>query len=814
MDATRKFTQQVLEQLAQDISEAGGNEVFWVGRINEDGIVVSVELGSRGNEDSVIINSNVARQGHVLIHNHPSGNLRPSEADQNIAYNSSEQHTGFYIINNEATEVYPVVEPVKPRKIIKIDPDKAAWYLSEEGPLATQNPLYEERKSQLELVRQVSQAFNNNSVAVFEAGTGVGKSFAYLIPSIIWASDNKERVIVSTGTINLQQQLYEKDIPAALKITGRDVKAVLIKGRQNYLCLRRLDDAESEQTLFDNDTEEFKKIKDWSKTTETGSRSDLAFNVGDGLWSKVNSESDACMGGRCPYREHCFVMKVRKEAADSNLIVVNHHLLFADIEGRMGGAGYDDTFVLPPFKRIVFDEAHGIEDSATSFFSESFTRFKIMKQVNLMYRTWRGTRAGFLTAAAVVSRAENYTEKADECLEKVKNAILEMDQVAVLLLENEMNIRIKGDNCQLFEEVFDAIAKVHTAVALFCDMVREVLEQIDEEDADIPAVWEAKTVLKRLEMYVVLFNDFVHWDEHEDKVFWMQKVKVPPKTPGEDFLLFVQFYQTPLDIAPLMNKGVFEPLDTVVCTSATISIQNTFAYWMRRTGASFVEPERLMSDSFESPFPYKTNVLFAVPNDAPFPDSPYYQQYVESTVSRLIQAAGGRTLVLFTSFDSLKFTYNASRAVLANQSITLFKQGDDDRFRLLEKFKEDTQSVLFATDSFWEGVDVPGDSLSQVIIVKLPFSVPNDPVFAARSEDLEKKGGNSFMQLSVPQAVIKFRQGFGRLVRRGDDKGVIVVLDRRIVEKRYGKMFTTSVPMSRRMYNPLEQIVAAVEKFF
>lgn len=289
---------------------------------------------------------------------------------------------------------------------------------------------------------------------------------------------------------------------------------------------------------------------------------------------------------------------------------------------------------------------------------------------------------------------------------------------------------------------------------------------------------------------------------------------MPPKTPGEEPVIFVQFYQTPLDIAPMMNKGVFEPMETVVCTSATLRTESNFGYWMRRTGASFVDKERLVSKAFESPFPYETNVLFGVPSDAPFPDSSYYQSYVESTVPKLIEAAGGRTLVLFTSYDSLKYTYNTTSAALNGKGITFFKQGDDDRFRLLEKFKEDTQSVLFATDSFWEGVDVPGDSLSQVIIVKLPFAVPNDPVFAARSEDLEKKGGNPFMQLSVPQAVIKFRQGFGRLVRRGDDRGVIIVLDRRIVEKRYGKMFTTSVPKSRRMYNPLDYIINAVEDFF
>jgi len=291
-----------------------------------------------------------------------------------------------------------------------------------------------------------------------------------------------------------------------------------------------------------------------------------------------------------------------------------------------------------------------------------------------------------------------------------------------------------------------------------------------------------------------------------------QLKKIPPRNAGEDMLEFVQFTQTPLDIAPLMNGGVFEPMSSVVCTSATLRTGDTFDYWKRRTGISFLETDKVLEGEFPSPFPYSTNVIFAVPNDAPMPDDPAFQSYVEMTVPRLIFAAEGRTLVLFTSHDSLKNTYNSAGLKLMEAGFTVLKQGDDDRFRLLERFKNEKESVLFATDSFWEGVDVPGDSLSQVIIVKLPFSVPNDPVFAARSELVEKKGGSSFMELSVPQAVIKFRQGFGRLMRRSDDRGAVVVLDRRIVEKRYGKLFTRSVPQTRRLYNPLEYIVKEITK--
>ena len=813
MDASARFSSRVIDQMISDIDEADGNEVFWVGRIDDEGIVVSAEVGSRGNEDSVIINENLAREGHVLIHNHPSGNIHPSDADQNIAYHSQDSSLGFYIVNNSVSEVYVVVEPIKAPKIEMILRDEAAFYLTREGPLASKSENYEERPSQIQLTKEIMSAFNRNRVSVFEAGTGVGKSFAYLIPSILWSVKNRERVVISTGTINLQQQIFEKDIPLALKITDKKIKAVLVKGRQNYVCLRRLTDCEDSRDLFSEDTEILDKISEWTKTSSSGSRSDLSFNPPDSVWTKVNSESDACLGGRCPFREKCFVMKVRKEASDANLLVVNHHLLFADIESRMSGTGYEDTAVLPPYKRVVFDEAHGIEESATSFFSERFSRFSIMKQVNLLFRQWKLNYTGFLIQSSVVSKSENVIERALESYNDIKDSLSALDQIVIFMMDEESTMRIHNENSMRFTDVLKSIDDLKTAITRFVNLCQEVIDGIDDEDKDIPCVWECKNVLRRVESYAALCNSFCHWDKSPDCVFWMQKKRLPPKVPGDEFLLFSEFTKTPLEISGKMNAGVFEPLETVVCTSATLRTDGNFGYWSHRVGVNFVDEERLSMMAFDSPFPYDKNVILAVPNDAPFPDSQYFQPYVENTLPKLIEAARGRTLVLFTSYDSLKYSYNSCVSAMESQGIMMFKQGDDDRFRLLQKFKENTSSVLFATDSFWEGVDVPGESLSQVIIIKLPFAVPNDPVFAARSQALEKKGGNSFMQLSVPQAVIKFRQGFGRLVRRGDDRGVVVVLDRRIVEKRYGSIFTNSIPKTRRMYSPMSSIIETVRNF-
>lgn len=276
---------------------------------------------------------------------------------------------------------------------------------------------------------------------------------------------------------------------------------------------------------------------------------------------------------------------------------------------------------------------------------------------------------------------------------------------------------------------------------------------------------------------------------------------------------YITFTQTPLEISHLMNEGVYEQMASVICTSATLKTGRDYNYWMRRTGVNFAGEERVLRGEFQSPFPYEKNMLLAVPKDAPLPDSMEYQQYIEMAIPRLINAAEGRTLVLFTSYESLKSAHRTAVASLKGFAGRIMKQGDDDNSKLLEAFKKENESVLFATDSFWQGVDIPGESLSQVIIVKLPFTVPNDPVFVARSEAIEKKGGSSFMELSVPEAVIKFRQGIGRLIRRSDDKGVVVVLDRRIYEKRYGSIFISSMPECKKVYEPLKDITERINRF-
>ena len=812
MKAEERISMPAIIKMRREIQDADGNEVFFVGQINENCIVTSIKACARGNEHSVDINFFETREPCVFIHNHPGGDLTPSAADMAVASRANENLCGFFIVDNDVKKVYVVMEPVPPKKIQMLDQDQAASYIQAGGPLSALYQNFEERPVQVDLLRHIARAFNEGSIAAFEAGTGVGKSYAYLIPAMLWASKNKERVVVSTGTINLQQQLSEKDIPAAKKILGSGLKAVLLKGRNNYVCLRRLEEMKKERDLFTTETEALEQIAEWAKSTPTGSKSELTFNPSENLWGRVCSESDACMGLHCPFRDKCFVMAARREASDAQILVVNHHLLFADIESRMNAVGYDDAAVLPPYKRIIFDEAHGIEAAATSFFSEQVTRFRIIKQLNLLYRERRSSLAGYIFTLTALSTGPDNTEKVGEAVDRIKDCIKSLETAALDLLQNEWTCRLYEKTAASFSPILSLLTSMGGELSRLVALVREICDNVPDEDKSENAYWETKAITRRLEDAASVCKDFAFWDEKRDQVFWIQKQRLNEEFAKDGLPFYFIFSRTPLDIAPLMNTGVFEPMESVVCASATLKIAGSFDFWTRRTGLSFVEGERLKSAGFDSPFPYQKNVLFACPKDIPFPDSIEFQQYVELALIKLIKASKGRALVLFTSYDSLKCAYSTCQYELCKNGINVFKQGDDDRFRLLDKFKNDETSALFATDSFWQGIDVPGSSLSQVIIVKLPFSVPNDPVFAARAEEVERRGGSSFMELSLPEAVIKFRQGFGRLVRRSTDRGAVVVLDRRIMEKRYGKIFLDSLPQTKRLYAPLAEVCDAVER--
>jgi ATP-dependent DNA helicase DinG len=436
----------------------------------------------------------------------------------------------------------------------------------------------------------------------------------------------------------------------------------------------------------------------------------------------------------------------------------------------------------------------------------------VVKELGVLYHTRKSAVFGLLAILQHFSNAAEPLALLPTLSTRVGAAMSLLDQVGLDILEkiSESSLRLCPATETLFADLFPRFAHLAEELHVYLDTLHLILDGIAEEDSDQVAVWEARQVFRRLTESALFCADFIAWEEHPDKVFWFDRHNLA-RRPGRDITSYAVFTQTPLNIAPKMTAGVFEPLPTVVALSATLRIGKSFDSWMRRMGLR--QEQRVLCGDFPSPFPYRNKALLAICTDGPVPTDPRFQEYTHEALTALVKAAGGRTLVLFTATSAMRAARDAVARTLRPEPYTLLSQGDDDRSRLLDLFKTDTNSVLFATDSFWEGVDVPGEALSQVIIVKLPFPVPSEPVFAARAEALEKQGGNSFASLSIPDGVIKFRQGFGRLMRHTGDYGCVVVLDRRLVEKSYGRTFIESIPETKRLAAPLQEVAPAVKSF-
>ena len=699
----------------------------------------------------------------------------------------------------------------------KLNPQQIIEALNEGGSVAKKLPSYEPRQAQLDLLELIIRAFNDDALVMAEAGTGVGKSFAYLLPAMHFALEAKEKVVISTATITLQQQLYEKDIPLVAEAIGgaKKIKAVIMKGRGNYLCHRRLDDVLKDQPLLnDQEYEEIKRINDWAQKSKTGGRSELPFQASDSLWARICSESDLCPGLHCPWREQCFVFLLRREAANAHVIVVNHHLLFADLAARYQGAGYENAVILPPFSRLIIDEAHTIENAATSFFSAEFGRTGISRQLGRLYHKRRRNKYGLLVKlCGLLPTEEDLLDNMVQALEKIRSSAEKLDECALEICGEQGIFRLSpaADESFLRSSLFPSLKSLRKNILSFENIVKDIIENLDEDTAATPVVWETRAILRRFEGIAEICAAFCDYKKHEDEVLWIERQRFS----GESSKLnnWAVLSKTPLDLSPKLKASIFAPNKTVVCVSATLAINDDFSYWASRSGIIGIENRQVLSGCFPSPFPYSKSVLFTVPANTPMPDEYGWQEFLGKTTGRLAAMAGGSALILFTSYQTLRNVWAAAKSELEPLGIRCLKQGDDDRSKLLQDFLSDTNSCLFATDSFWEGVDAPGDTLRLVIICRLPFRTPDDPVFEARSEAIQKRGGSPFMELSLPLAVMKFKQGFGRLIRRSSDRGVVAVLDGRLLKKNYGQLFLQSLPETKTNFGDLDSILRDMENF-
>ncbi|MBJ6724812.1 helicase [Geomonas sp. Red875] len=825
----RHFTQQAIAQMRAAIADAGGNEVFFLGRTDEALMVVEVEVLARGNQDSVAAIMIATSFGDVVVHNHPSGHLTPSGADIEIASLMGNQGVGFYIIDNTADKCYQSVPPFKRKTVQSLSYSEVEDFYSAEGELSRSLEGYEPRPEQTRMAVALAEAFNEGRVAVIEAGTGTGKSLAYLYPAALWSVRNKERVVVSTNTINLQEQLILKDIPFLQEHAGVQFRAVLVKGRGNYLCLRKLKVNAADPSLFKDETaEELDAIVAWSKQTENGCRSDLSFVPKEEIWEEICCEADQCGRVKCIDYPRCFFYKARREAAGADVLVVNHALLFADLAVRQE-TGYDSTAILPPFTRLIFDEGHHMEDVATNFLSSQVSRLMLVKLMGKLQHPRKAHRGALpqlstqLSALVPEDQDDLYLQIADilegkliprrvaltDTLTKGMDAIAEAllkylnkvgaDQklrLTPVLYGSSVWPEVGGQIQKMCKELSDYVASMQAFLKACERLSDKVLEKLAGPLTDF------KGIKARMESAVEALLFFTNRDT--DHCRWFELKKGPA----------VKLCCSPLEVAETIKSAVLDKFKTVAVTSATLAVGEKFDFLKKRTGIDLLPKEKVTELLLPSPFDYERQALVGVPSDMPEPNSPQFEMRAAQHLLKALKISQGRAFVLFTSYDLLTRIANRLNEPLKAAGLTPMRQGETNRHLLLSKFRSAPNPVLFGTDSFWEGVDVQGKGLELVVITRLPFRVPTEPILEARSEHISALGGDPFMSYTVPQAVIKFKQGFGRLIRSKEDRGAVLILDSRVLTKNYGKVFLSALHGVKPVKGDEEVICQALEGFF
>jgi len=835
--ATDRFEPAAAEAARSAIEDAGGNEVFLLGCL-AGGKVREVRVLARGNRQAVPAILNVPRPGEVVIHNHPTAPLVPSDADLQVASAIGNRGVGSYIVDNEMTRVYVVVEPWIEEEPPRIEPADAMNLLAPGGRIAATLPGYEERPQQLAMAAAVARAFNDSSVLTAEAGTGTGKSLAYLVPAILWARANQARVIVSTHTINLQEQLVHKDLPFLLQRAGLECRAALVKGRGNYLCRRKVAQLASlgAQLIEDELAREVAALLDWANSTGDGSLADLAIRPRAEVWEQVVSENDNCLRARCPHYSSCFFYAARRAAAAADVLVANHHLLMADLALRSETGAYTEQAVLPPATRVVIDEAHHLEDVATSYFGGHLGLAMLERNLGRL-RHARVEHKGILPALlrdldpidrggdAVVARgAANWIR--ERLLPRRSTVWSEAEEAFARILTayvdhlsgddrtdagDKLRITSQVRESELWGVTSAMLGNLAAVVDAYAGEITGVLERtaqlFDPGRTNILYLTtELGAVQGRLASFAQALLSFTADDEEHCR--W---IELRRRQSGS----VLYFHVAPIEVGPLLHRALFDPFDTAILTSATLAVGGRFDYLHQRLGIDRVDPpERSEAFRVDSPFDFSRQALLLVPDDLPDPGTPQYEASSQEFIRELLELTRGGTFVLFTAYGALNRAFTSLEEPLLQSGLTLLRQGDASRHLLLRQFAHEPGAVLFATDSFWEGVDVKGEALRCVVIARLPFKVPTEPIEQARVETIERRGGNGFLEHAVPQAVIKLKQGFGRLIRSREDRGCVVILDGRVVRKRYGKFFLDSLPPARRVIGPSRLVLHAVRGFF
>lgn len=792
-----RFSKSAAADLRRAIRQAGGVEVFAIGDV-EEARVVGVTIACRGTEDAVPALLERPRTGQVVIHNHPSGDLRPSGADMHLAGLYGDDGIGVVIVDSDVSRDNWVVEPHAQRQV-QVPEAEVVRFFEERLPSAL--PGYEPRPQQVELALAALAALHEDRPLVAEAGTGTGKSLAYLVPAALWAIANDSKVVVSTFTRALQAQLLQDDLPVLTR-AGVEVRAAVLQGRNNYLCKRRLGLAVAEDKVQPESEREavLADVVAWEAVTEHGSRGDLPVAVPGALWDRIESDSDLTLRVRCPHYEVCHYYQARRKAAAAHLVVANHALLMADLSlKRVGALG-----VLPAYHRLVLDEAHHLEDAATGALAARLT-LRGLQRASAPLLT-RGKRRGALERIAMRhSQPGGLLDGAGQ--EELSTLIgPTLDAVGALRDEGAGSLEalaaaLPGRPLRLTEATCSTEAYrrdvepplltllgLYDKVVALLGRVHTLFDELALPEADAPPIHELGRARRRLATHKRTLEQVLD-DGDPDVCRWLS-----PPGGRRDRAAVLQ--AAPIRIHPVLRDLLWERFPGTVGTSATLTVNGHFTFWAQRVGVH--DPPTAL---FPSPFDYPNQALLALPRDLPTPDDPAFMDATSHVIVEAVRLSGGGTFVLCTSYAAVDHYARVLRSAVP-PTWPVLAQGRSGRDALLRAFRESRKAVLVGTDAFWEGVSVRGLALRQVIVPRLPFRVPTEPLHEARVELEQREGRDPFRSLILPHAVLRLRQGFGRLIRSTTDRGVVALLDRRLHERQYGRRMLHALPPARRIVGP------------
>ena len=804
---------------------AGGREVCFVCTLDDEGTVQTARVVARGDVRRVLALPGFAKRGEMLVHNHPSGLLEPSDADLEVAARVHDDGIGFAIVDNTASELYVVVEVPRADPLTPLDGAAIDADLGPEGPIAALHATYEDRPSQRQMATAIAQLYSTGGIGLLEAGTGVGKSLGYLLPALRWAAANGERTIVSTNTINLQEQLVGKDLPfLAEALSDQKVRFALLKGWRNYLCLLRLQQAtDSAGTLLDGgERQELAAIAGWAEQTKDGSLADLPTPPRSEVWDEVAAEPDLCLRLQCPLYDKCFVYAARRQAAQADVVVVNHHLLLSDVAVRRTTQNWEDAAVLPAYDRLVVDEGHHLEDAAAGHLGTTVTRRALTRLFNRLDRKGRGLLASLIqklqTQRDLLSTAslDLVNARLAPSLQATRDkGALVFDLLDTLLMETGVPVlRLTDDfaSHHIWRAGLDsALTDLLGDIELLHEGLRVVRERLEGtgklEEAVAPLLNEMRAVGRRLQSSGDALRHALR--PAADAAPTVRWIEVRGTERG------VAVTAVPLDLAPILRDDLFRRVSTAIVTSATLATDKRFEFLAARLGLNEADVEPTTA-IFPSPFDYPSQALLAIPRDIAAPNvdpGAHFQAVMRATLD-LVAASDGGIFLLFTSHKDVRAAAAELRARGTERRWPLLIHGEDARDALLRRFRESGRALLVGTASFWEGVDVPGRALRGLMIAKFPFRVPSDPVTAAHCEAIESRGGNSFNDYMLPHAALRLKQGFGRLVRTSTDRGVVVLADPRAVTKAYGRGLLDALPPARRIIAPWSKIRDEIRIFY